>query len=523
MNGSNPFPLLGLAANGLTSAPVQAAGAIAQAPDGTDGSFGDSLSAALSGAFAVPVAPPADQPINGIGLNAAVLADGRAIGQEMSLLGDGAPAPIVPSQLQGGLPEGEGHSTKPLASALNRMEGQLAHGALVSPESHLPEAGVKAGSPQTEQRLHQAGSRAAMLASLSQLDEQSRQMMMQGGRHVPSAMVSAVNGPSRAQQLSMMASGEARIPTMAASASAMPVSADAKHGRDLPQPRLVPSHGNGQPLIGDTGSGGPTNGLPIEPLKSGGTIGIKLSTRQSARASELQPTFADQAREQIAADGANLAPVKGGGQAANVQAVIGGGTSAAKPDALASAPKANAVDAIENGARSSGSAELFGFDAQSLDQAGATSSKPSASAAQPPSAQIAMHIARAIPQGIDRFSIQLHPADLGMVEIRLDFAEEGRVSALITAERPETLEILQRDGRSIERTLNNAGLSLENNGLSFSLKQEQHQQGQGFNSASHQQQSRAYHGGTGRNDGAENPLDQKLIAVDRQRLLDIRT
>jgi flagellar hook-length control protein FliK len=133
-----------------------------------------------------------------------------------------------------------------------------------------------------------------------------------------------------------------------------------------------------------------------------------------------------------------------------------------------------------------------------------------------------MQIARAIPQGVDRFSIQLHPADLGMVEIRLEFAEEGRMSALITVERPETLELLQRDSRSLERTLSNAGLSLENGGLSFSLKQEQHQQEQGFNAPSHQQ-SQAFSNDHGRNGGGDESPDQKPILVSPQRLLDIRT
>ena len=109
--------------------------------------------------------------------------------------------------------------------------------------------------------------------------------------------------------------------------------------------------------------------------------------------------------------------------------------------------------------------------------------KAPGSAAQPSaSAQIALQIVRSLPKGIDRLSLHLHPAELGSVDIRLDFEGSGRMTAMITAERPETLELLQRDSRFLERSLGDNGLKLANDGLSFSLKQDQpgQQQGQSF-------------------------------------------
>ena len=84
--------------------------------------------------------------------------------------------------------------------------------------------------------------------------------------------------------------------------------------------------------------------------------------------------------------------------------------------------------------------------------------------------QVAVHIQKAVAQGQDRINIQLKPAELGRVEIRLDVAQDGRVSAMITAERPETLDLLQRDARALQSALQDAGLQTNSNSLSFALK-----------------------------------------------------
>ena len=96
----------------------------------------------------------------------------------------------------------------------------------------------------------------------------------------------------------------------------------------------------------------------------------------------------------------------------------------------------------------------------------------------PPLVQVAVQIAMAATRRVERMVVQLEPAALGRVEVRLDFSHDNRVSALIAADRPETLEVLQRDSRALERSLQDAGLRLADNALSFSLRQE-HRQRQG--------------------------------------------
>ena len=98
---------------------------------------------------------------------------------------------------------------------------------------------------------------------------------------------------------------------------------------------------------------------------------------------------------------------------------------------------------------------------------------PARPVAPAPVFQIGMQIAKAAPGRIDRLVVQLEPAALGRVEVRLKFHRNDQVSAVIAAERPDTLDALQRDARLLERSLHQAGLRLDSDGLTFSLKREQ--------------------------------------------------
>lgn len=87
-----------------------------------------------------------------------------------------------------------------------------------------------------------------------------------------------------------------------------------------------------------------------------------------------------------------------------------------------------------------------------------------------PAEQVAVHIQRAVSAGASRITVQLKPAELGSIEIQLDFAPDGRVSASILADRAETLDLLQRDARVLERSLQDAGLKADSGSLSFDLR-----------------------------------------------------
>jgi flagellar hook-length control protein FliK len=72
--------------------------------------------------------------------------------------------------------------------------------------------------------------------------------------------------------------------------------------------------------------------------------------------------------------------------------------------------------------------------------------------------------------GINHFEIRLDPAELGRIEVRLDIDEDGGVKAQLTVDRVETLALLQRDARSLERAFEQAGLKPTDGSVDLSLR-----------------------------------------------------
>ncbi len=105
--------------------------------------------------------------------------------------------------------------------------------------------------------------------------------------------------------------------------------------------------------------------------------------------------------------------------------------------------------------------------------------------------QVAVNIQRGVAQGQDRINVQLRPAELGKVEIKMEMNHDGRMTAVISAERPETLDMLRQDSRSLIDALNQIGLRADSNSLSFNL------QGQGAGEGNGQDQANTASGGGG--------------------------
>ncbi len=91
-------------------------------------------------------------------------------------------------------------------------------------------------------------------------------------------------------------------------------------------------------------------------------------------------------------------------------------------------------------------------------------------AASLPADQVAVHIQRAVAAGQGRIRITLHPAELGQIDVKLNIGNDGAVKAILSIERPETFELLQRDARGLEKALQDAGLKTDSGSLSFNLK-----------------------------------------------------
>jgi Meckel syndrome type 1 protein len=88
---------------------------------------------------------------------------------------------------------------------------------------------------------------------------------------------------------------------------------------------------------------------------------------------------------------------------------------------------------------------------------------PSAPARQVVPAVVAVAIG-----GAGRITVMLEPGELGRVEISVERQGEA-AQVVILAERPETLALLQRDQRELDRALTHAGLQAEGRALSFGL------------------------------------------------------
>lgn len=83
--------------------------------------------------------------------------------------------------------------------------------------------------------------------------------------------------------------------------------------------------------------------------------------------------------------------------------------------------------------------------------------------------QVLLQLSKNVKSGNDQMTLQLHPADLGTINIKLDFASNGTVSGTVTASNADTLAMLQKDSRSLERALQEAGLRADPGSLQFSL------------------------------------------------------
>src|SRR5690606_22167074 len=85
--------------------------------------------------------------------------------------------------------------------------------------------------------------------------------------------------------------------------------------------------------------------------------------------------------------------------------------------------------------------------------------------------QIAFELARQVQDGNTRFQIRLDPPELGRIDVRLEIDQSGQVNARLVVEKAETLDLMQRDQRGLERALQQAGLDSAKTNLEFSLKQ----------------------------------------------------
>jgi hypothetical protein len=89
--------------------------------------------------------------------------------------------------------------------------------------------------------------------------------------------------------------------------------------------------------------------------------------------------------------------------------------------------------------------------------------------------QVILYLNRNAKSGNDQMTLQLQPADLGRIDIKLTLSQDGKVQGTVMAQNPVTLDMLQKDSASLERALQDAGLRADSGSLQFSLGGQQNQ------------------------------------------------
>jgi hypothetical protein len=105
-----------------------------------------------------------------------------------------------------------------------------------------------------------------------------------------------------------------------------------------------------------------------------------------------------------------------------------------------------------------------------------TDAAPSLETAPPPTVassaldQVAASLTQGSKLGLSQIEIQLKPASLGAVDVKLELTHDGRVAAVISADRSDTLMQLQRGSGELQQALKDAGLQTDSGSLSFNLR-----------------------------------------------------
>lgn len=90
---------------------------------------------------------------------------------------------------------------------------------------------------------------------------------------------------------------------------------------------------------------------------------------------------------------------------------------------------------------------------------------------QTPAKDIAVQIAKHLSDGVNRFNIRISPPEMGRIEVRLEITDGGKVTAHLVADKPETLDLLQKDRATLEKALAEAGLDTDADTLNFSMRE----------------------------------------------------
>lgn len=152
--------------------------------------------------------------------------------------------------------------------------------------------------------------------------------------------------------------------------------------------------------------------------------------------------------------------------ATGAQAIAARTTDADDSDATDAATNATATAA----AAAANATQTTTDAAASTAPAAPTAGTPQTPLSFAPAAdQVAISLKQAATDGSNSIKMQLKPESLGAIDVKLNIAHDGRVTAVISADRSDTLNMLKQDSGTLQQALRDAGLQADSNSLSFNL------------------------------------------------------
>jgi flagellar hook-length control protein FliK len=85
---------------------------------------------------------------------------------------------------------------------------------------------------------------------------------------------------------------------------------------------------------------------------------------------------------------------------------------------------------------------------------------------------LSMQISKRLDDGNTRFTVELHPADLGRVDVALTIDRDGKVNAHLNFDTPITAAAFSAHQSELRQQLTQAGLNVDSGSLTFSSRQE---------------------------------------------------
>jgi flagellar hook-length control protein FliK len=372
------------------------------------------------------------------------------------------PEPIEPARLPftptgkpgaAGLMAPDG-SSLPESALLNRMVGD-ALDRQASPQSDLSEPGARAANPATAGGP--ATNNEAMPSSVAALAKTI------GGPDAPFASESV---RSVAPGAAVASAAQSQSRSSGVHPESLPSSTNAARNTSLPPtPSNLPKP---SAITLDSLTTEPKPVHPVPPANANATNG---ATGASENVGSGNPSGA---ASEVADRDPSLRIISFEHRPAGPSHAMGRGNSGHAP--LLSLPSGEAATQLLTLSGASDGVSLSALnDSQGLlrayTQTAPTASHASGQLAHVMVNQVAIQIASAVQAGIDQISIQLKPASLGRIDVELTVNNDGRVQAVVQAERADTLELLQRDARELAKALEDAGLMADSGGLSFSLRE----------------------------------------------------